>query len=327
MKMLQEKFEVSRATLKRDIEVMRDRLEAPVFFDRVASGYVYIENEGEGPYELPGLWFNASEVHALLLMHELLKQLQSSVLGEPLRPVEQRLKKLLEGRSGDVGRRFLLLSTQMRQVPPKFFQVVSSATVERKRLELKYFAKAKAERKLREVSPQRLIHYRSNWYLHAWCHLRNGLRSFALDSIEQVKKLDQPALEVDAAEVQAHIGKGYGIFSGEMKARAVLEFNAEAARWVRKEIWHADQQVEEMPGGGVRLTVPVTEPKELVMDVMRYGPNVVVRSPGTLRAEVMKLHLEAAQQYDGVRIGPGRARTAGPVILTGSSGEPLRSGS
>ena len=48
MKMLQEKFEVSRATLKRDIEVMRDRLEAPVFFDRAASGYVYIENEGEG---------------------------------------------------------------------------------------------------------------------------------------------------------------------------------------------------------------------------------------------------------------------------------------
>lgn len=327
MQALQEKFEVSRATLKRDIEVMRDRLEAPVHFERSENGYVYKENEGDGRYELPGLWFNASEVHALLLMTELLKQLQSSMLGEPLKPVEQRLKKLLEGQPGDVGKRFLLLSTQTRHVPPKHFQLVSSATVERKRLELKYFAKAKAERKLREVSPQRLIHYRSNWYLHAWCHMRDGLRSFALDSIEQVKKLDRAAVEVDAAEVEAHIGKGFGIFSGEMKTRAVLEFNAEAARWVRNEIWHREQQVEELTGGGLRLTVPVTNPKELVMEAMRYGPNVVVKSPASLRAEVLKLHLEAAERYEGARMGPGRARTAERAVLTGSPGEPMRSGS
>lgn len=74
---LQEKLGVSWATLKRDLAYVKDRLQAPIVFDRDLGGYRF-EREGLriGPqYELPGLWFSAEEIHALLTMQHLLANL------------------------------------------------------------------------------------------------------------------------------------------------------------------------------------------------------------------------------------------------------------
>ncbi|MDP2135978.1 MAG: DeoR family transcriptional regulator, partial [Sulfuritalea sp.] len=70
-------LEVSRATLKRDLEYMRNRLNAPIVWDRDAGGYRFDTPHADGgaQYELPGLWFNSGEVHALLTMQHLLTDL------------------------------------------------------------------------------------------------------------------------------------------------------------------------------------------------------------------------------------------------------------
>ena len=70
---LQEELEVSPATLKRDIEYMRNRLHAPIVWDRDSRGYKFESKQKIGrPYELPGLWFSPDEIHALLTMQHLL---------------------------------------------------------------------------------------------------------------------------------------------------------------------------------------------------------------------------------------------------------------
>ena len=96
---LQEELGVSRATLKRDLEHMRERLHAPIEYDREANGYRF-GKAGAGPrYELPGLWFNASEVHALLTMQQLLANLEPGLLGPHVKPMQERLRAILA--SGD----------------------------------------------------------------------------------------------------------------------------------------------------------------------------------------------------------------------------------
>ena len=81
-----------------------------------------------------------------------------------------------------------------------------------------------------EVSPLRLVHYRDNWYLDAWCHLRQGLRNFALDAITEVQLLERPAREVSAAKLDATFGPSYGIFSGGSVRWARLRFSPERPR-------------------------------------------------------------------------------------------------
>src|SRR5512134_1305999 len=68
---------VSPATFKRDLEYMRERLHAPIEWNADLGGYEFGKAKGVGPaYELPGLWFNPSEIYALLTMQQLLADLQ-----------------------------------------------------------------------------------------------------------------------------------------------------------------------------------------------------------------------------------------------------------
>src|SRR5690606_3125412 len=112
----------------------------------------------------------------------------------------------------------------------------------RKRLMMRYFARGNGEESEREISPQRLVHYRENWYLDAWCHLRNDLRSFAVDSIRSVELIERPARNISDAKLDATLGPGYGIFSGHKLQQAKLRFTPERARWVALEHWHPKQK-------------------------------------------------------------------------------------
>ncbi len=95
---LQDRLEVSRATLKRDLAYMKDRLNAPIIFDRDMGGYRFdrdVKQVGD-QYELPGLWFSAEEIHALLTMQHLLVNLDTGgMLGPHIKPLLSRLTALL----------------------------------------------------------------------------------------------------------------------------------------------------------------------------------------------------------------------------------------
>ena len=85
-----EELEVSQATFKRDLEYMRERLNAPIVWDRELRGYRFDHDEpAASSYALPGLWFNASEIHALLSMQQLLTDVQAGIAGAPYRTAAQ----------------------------------------------------------------------------------------------------------------------------------------------------------------------------------------------------------------------------------------------
>ena len=88
MRQMQDKLEVSRATLNRDLAYMRDRLNVPIAWDAGQHGYVLTRQPGEkGAVELPGVWFNQQEIHSVLTMLELIAQLEpGGVLASQMAP-------------------------------------------------------------------------------------------------------------------------------------------------------------------------------------------------------------------------------------------------
>ncbi|HCX88038.1 MAG TPA: transcriptional regulator [Gammaproteobacteria bacterium] len=306
LRAMMDEMEVSRATVRRDLEYMRDRLAAPIIWDNEARRYRYdsdAEGEGEDRYALPGLWFNASEVHALLTMEHLLSSLQPGLLEPHIEPLRSRIRRLLD--SGDhpaeeVTRRIRVLHMAARQADSEVFGVISHALLRRQRLKLEHLNRRTGEVTRRTVSPQRLAHYRDNWYLDSWCHLRKGLRSFAVDAIEAAEIVEhQKARDVTEAELEKVLGTGYGIFAGEHVKQAVLRFSAEAARWVAREKWHSRQHGELNEDGSYTLTIPYADETELVMDIMRHGADAEVLAPDSLRQAVQRRLGEAASQYSG----------------------------
>ncbi len=298
------RFEYSRASFKRDLDYMRDRLNMPIEWS--ASRQAYVVTPGTTLQELPGVWFSAAEVQGLLTIEHLLESLGSAPLAGQLEPVRHRLEQLIDAGHGheEIRRRIRVLPMAGRPVDAAVFEVLSVAVLGRRRLVIDHLNRATGVAAGREVSPQRLVHYRYNWYLDAYCHLRQDIRSFAVDAIRSAQLLETRADEVGEERLDAVLSAGYGIFSGEATATAVLRFTAAAARWVAHENWHSRQRGRFEADGSYVLDLPYSQPAELVMDILRHGAEVEVLSPPGLRAQVAAELAAAARRYAS---GPGVA--------------------
>ena len=295
-----EELEVSLATFKRDIEYMRDRLNAPIEWDRSDGGYRYATGHKSQPQALPGLWFNDSEAYALLMMQSLLSEMQPGLLGPHIEPLKARLRAVIESGShaaGDVESRVKLLTVAARPVPDKNFELVAAALLGRKRLQISYYSRARDDVSEREVSPQLLIHYRGNWYLGAWCHSQEAMRSFSMDAIQLASVLTKTSKSLPNKDLKGFVGQGYGIFAGNKVQWAKLKFSVERARWVSRELWHPQQKVTPQKDGTLILEVPFTDIRELAMDVLRQGRHVEVLEPKVLLDEVKTELLKALGNY------------------------------
>lgn len=291
-------LEISRATFKRDIEYMRDRLHVPIEWDRESGGYRF--TDGAVERELPGLWLSPREIHALLATEQLLDSLEPGILGAYLAPLRERLAAVLgdDSRSArEVRRRIRLLPIARRRADPRFMEEVATGVLTRRRLRITHFNRLAGSRTEREVSPQRLVHYRNNWYVDTWCHLRNDVRSFSVDAIEAIEVLDAPAQEVDDKTLDEILAAGYGIFAGKQTQWAKLRFTPLQSRWAEVEEWHPSQRGRLEADGSYVLEVPYTDHRELLMDILRYGPDVEVLSPPSLREQVRARAVETVQRY------------------------------
>lgn len=294
---LQDETGVSRATLMRDLAWLRHELNHPIHWDGDAQCYLWRASDGaeDAPEELAGLWFKPSEVLALMTLEQLLRDIQPGALMQRhLQPLEQRLKKILRQSGLDsaverqLGERIRIIGLGQRPVPPQSFETVGLALSQRRRLAMHYQARGTGEHSERTVSPQRLVYYRSNWLLDAWCHQRNELRSFSLDAVRHPVVLNEAATDIATDELDQTLGSGYGIFSGKDVQWATLRFTPERARWVATEQWHPEQKGEWDAQGHWVLQIPYSDDRELVMDILRHTPEVEVLAPAGLRERVLE---------------------------------------
>jgi predicted DNA-binding transcriptional regulator YafY len=214
--------------------------------------------------------------------------------------LRERIRKILDSgdfSAADLSRRIRILQMGVRPVNAESFQAISSALLSRRRLRIDHFRRAANETLSRDVSPQRLVFYRDNWYLDAWCHLRKGLRTFSVDAIAQAIVLSRRAREIKDTTLDDHLGAGFGIFSGRAAHTAVLRFSPMRARWVAREVWHPEQDGQFELDGAYVLKVPYSDPRELIMDVLKYGPDVEVLAPAALREQIRTLVSEVQGLY------------------------------
>jgi proteasome accessory factor C len=279
---------------------MREILRAPLEHDDERGGYYYERTADGGTYELPGLWFNARELQALLLFERLFESLEPGLLREHLQPLSKRIGDLLNNKRlglSEAPSRIRVLGMGARPAG-EWFQIIASATLQRRKLQLRYHGRERDGITERTVSPQRIVHYRDNWYLDAWCELRKGLRSFAVDRVQHAVETNGQADDIADETLNEHYASSYGIFAGKANKTAVLRFSAERARWVADERWHPEQVGQYLVDGRYELRIPYRDERELVMDVLRHGAEVEAISPVSLRDKIKDQLIQTLGLYN-----------------------------
>jgi predicted DNA-binding transcriptional regulator YafY len=311
---LMRRLECSEPTIYRLVGIMRNYLNAPIEWHTELGGYYYRRDVDSSVYELPGLWFDAKELQALIVFDRLIESLEPGLLGDHLAPISRRIEQLLRHKRlglGEAARRVRVIGMAARPAG-RCFGVLASATLQRRKVHVQYHGRARDRVTERALSPQRLVHYRDSWLLDAYCHSREDLRTFSVDRVREARELDEPAREIADAELDEYFASSYGIFSGKANKTAVLRFSAQRARWVADERWHPEQVGQYLTDGTYELRIPYRDDRELVMDVLRHGAEVEVVAPAALQGAVVAAMRLALERYE--------SRDAGPP------GEPERTG-
>ena len=235
---LAERLECSKRTVLRHIKTLQ-QYDAPLDYDASQKGWRY-DHKTTNRFELPGLWLTADELQSLSLLLNLLDELGPGQLKQELNPIESAINKLLttRGIQPNAFRQLIkILPINNRQLPNRVFQHVSEALLNQQQLDIHYesYNHSKTERR---ISPQTLIYYRENWYLDAWCHLRQNLRTFSLARINQLKINSKKSKQITEETKQMHFAQAYGIFSGKPKHTAKLRFLPSIAREIALQQWH-----------------------------------------------------------------------------------------
>jgi len=282
-------------TVTRLIADMRLYLDAPIL-NKPRQGYFYVK---DSTFELPGVWFSPEELHALLAIQQLTSNLSGGLFDERISLIQEKAVSLLGEHmpAPEELRRIRILGAGARSKRLPMFSVVTSGALNRQRLFLTYDGRQRGEVSEREVSPQRLVYYKGNWYLDAWCHKKEALRSFAVERIGQAHLLNMACKHISDAELDEKLAKSFGIFSGEPTATAVLHFTEQAARWVADEEWFPEQESRWLDENTFELRIPYNNPTELIMEICRYGPDVEVIEPPELRRRLANKLQAAAEQY------------------------------
>jgi predicted DNA-binding transcriptional regulator YafY len=298
-------MEISHATLKRYLAVLRDRMNVPVVYDRYTNSYAIVQSDrseaGGGRQELPGVWFSQNEIIALLTMYQLISGLDAAgMLQRHLQPILERLNAMLDSDqmpTQELQRRVRIVGAARREVAGQFFEIVGAALTRRKKLLVTYYTRGRDEESERTLSPQRLVHHRNTWYLDAWCHTTKALKRFSLDAMRKTQILVEPCKEMPLVTVEKAMDEGYGIYAGTKLKWATLVFTPMSATWIAPEQWHPEQKSRILADGSLELKIPYTHETEILMDIQRHGPDVRVVGPADLKTELLSSLKKAVDQY------------------------------
>ena len=180
------------------------------------------------------------------------------------------------------------------------FGKIIAALKNNNRVSLLYHTVSRGEESRRVVEPYGLVCKRQNWYLVAYCHKSQEVRTFRVDQIRDVypRVFEKFAYPADFS-LKEHMGQAWGVIRSDQVCRVRLKFNAPVAHMPRTVTYHPSQEIEEeLPDGSVAISFQVCGLIELTSWITQWGGNVEVLEPQELRDKVRETALRIAGMHD-----------------------------
>lgn len=281
-------LEVSTKSIHRDLEFMRDRLELPLQFDRTRGGYFYTEQVNA----FPTMQITEGELFALLVAERALQQYRGTSFEKPLlsaiRKMEESLPETISLDLTEVERTISFRTRAEPILDLRTFDRLAKATAGCEQIELIYRKPGRSETELRRVDPYHLANINGEWFLFAYDHLRNDIRTFVPARIKALRLTGKTFARRQKFSLEQRLRDSFGVQSGQGQYEVVLRFAPAVADYIREKKWHDSQELRELKGGGVELRMRLSSLGEVERWALGWGGNARVVQPAELAAAVRK---------------------------------------
>ncbi|HXC99101.1 MAG TPA: WYL domain-containing protein [Verrucomicrobiae bacterium] len=284
---LAQEMEVSAKSIHRDLEFMRDRLDLPLEYDAAHGGYHYTEAVSA----FPTLQITEGELFALLVAEKALQQYRGTNFEKPLLSAFKKMSASLPDTiSLNLADWEQSISFRTRAEPVvnlEIFDALGKATAQRQQLELTYRKAGQREPELRVVDPYHLANINGEWFMFAFDHLRQDVRTFVPARIKAMRPTGKTFARPQKFSLEKRLRDSFGVYSAQGEFQVVIRFAETVADYIREKKWHDSQEMIELKDGGVELRLKLSSLPEIERWVLGWGGNAVVVKPAEL-AEMVK---------------------------------------
>jgi predicted DNA-binding transcriptional regulator YafY len=279
-------YEVGTATIYRDIEYMRDMLNAPIEYCPKHRGWYYTEKT----FRLPARFASSADMLALGMVKSLVTLYQNTPLYESaLRLLNDITAPLSSDENEDGGKtawyekRIIVPPIAYAQVEPATWDIIVDAMKENRVITFEYKGGGDDEYKARLVHPYQLLFDNGVWFLYAWSEERAALRLFSLTRMKNAALTNERFTLPKDFDYQVHNdGSYFGVFAGEKK-RFKIAFDPFAAKDIQDRVWAKDQKIHgQKDGEEIIIEFTSTQYNKVLSWVLSYGSGAWPLEPSEL---------------------------------------------
>ncbi len=292
---LAEMLGVNERTVKRDLDVLRYQLNAPIIYERRKKGFRYAEIG----WTLPLTNFNEKEFLAVFIAENALKL--TGHLPEA-KELKKALAKLVSYLPEKVSFDLATLSESVsfenpayELSDPELRQKLAIAANNQTTVEFDYYVQYKQITERRKVDVYLLHNLGGDWYAVSYCHKRLEVRDFHVGRITDFKETNEGfEVKKDIWNKEDYLRKGFQMTRGGRITKVVIWFDPYQAQWIRKrKHFHPDEQREELPDKSLRLSFEIGENglEAVARFCLQYAGNCVAEKPKKLR-EIIREKLQ-----------------------------------
>jgi predicted DNA-binding transcriptional regulator YafY len=300
MQDLVEHAERNPRTIKRDLKTLREEFKAPLVYDRQRKGFRY----AEPGWQLPPARFSEGELLAFFTAHHLLQALgqkpEATMLQNALAKLAAFLPEHVVFNPNTISAALTFQAMPHVLVEPYVLQTLTRAAVEQRIMFMQYHSQYRNELTERKINVLRLHNFAGDWYAIAFDHLRQDVRDFHVGRIKRLRETEEFFIPPPDWNADAHLRRGFFMTHGGRLTTVSIVFDAYQARWIReRQTFHVDEQREELPNGGLRLSFPVGHNglEAVARFCLAYAGHCRAEKPAALRRLIRERLQRALAQH------------------------------
>jgi predicted DNA-binding transcriptional regulator YafY len=280
---LKEELEVSERTVFRYLNTIQ-AAGFPLVFDKDQGGYQFMEG-----YSLKRPDLSLDETLALGISRKMM-----AGMGSGWEDSMKRIEEKLSVKKTGLPRHIVLSGGPLPEEVAGHIGTIHQAIMNFQKIKMTYRPLYSDEKTKRKVDPYYLFFEDDFWYFRGYCHLREEVRTFALDRIMGLKVLEEHFIPRNIAPEEELSGAFGTVVDGEPE-EIVLRFDAGSRPYLQRKRWHESQRERILKDGRLELRFTVNGLEGITPWIYRWLPHVEVVSPARLREgvkEELKLYLK-----------------------------------
>lgn len=284
---LRKHFEVSRATIMRDLDFLRDRYQAPLEYDYQKNGFYYTDPT----FFIQSVMLSEGELFTVATIMPLLDQYKNTPLENSFRNILEKMTSMLPNEisvdTSLLDHEFSFISDPLPTIDEEVFNSVFQSLRQKRSLEFDYRTISSQEYKHRQIDPYHVICTKGNWYTIAFSKDKNEIRVYALSRMKNTKTTAESFTVPEDFKLSDHIDPAFGIWTTKDAPMQIeLLFDSSVNTLILERKWHATQKIQQLQDGSVKLSFTTNQFQETFQWVMSFGGAVKVLNPPELADKI-----------------------------------------